>query len=501
MSRPQDATTRRPSDALSSTCLDAIAVPPRPIFNPLFRPTRLLVSFEISFQKILPRLASFSQQHRRAIALSTLGLLGGFAVTAVAIAPLAPDASALPRRVVTESVEPLGIAAQMEALSNHGLVLSRSDTTRSRDTVDSLLARLGVSDRQAAQHLRRDPIARVLLSGRAGKLVQAELREDGSLIRLVARFPSANADDTRTHFQRLELKQAAGIWEAEVRVVPYTTLPVMARGTVKSTLFAATDEANLPDGVSAQLAEIFATDIDFHRELRKGDTFNVVYESLAADGEAVPWGESAGRVLAAEFVAAGRAHHAVWFTPSDGRGGYFGLDGESRRRSFLASPVEFSRITSGFANRFHPIQQSWRKHLGVDYSAPTGTPVRAVGDGVVDFAGWQNGYGNVVEIRHAQNRETLYAHMSRIDVRKGQRIKQGQNLGAVGSTGWATGPHLHFEFRVNGEHRDPLLVARSAETLALDAVSRQRFAETVRTVRTKLELAATVATGPVARTE
>ena len=456
---------------------------------------------ESSLQDTLARLVQFGRKHRRSLTLSVLGMLGGFTITAVAIAPLAPDASSLPRRVVTESVEPLDIAAQLEALGNQGLLLRRSDSTRGSDTVDSFLARLGVSDRGAAQHLRHDPIGRMLLSGRAGKLVQIELREDGSLVSLVARYPSSLADEVRTHFKRLELAQAAGKWEAQVRAVPYTTLPVMASGTIKSTLFAATDEANLPDGVAAQLADIFATDIDFHRELRKGDTFNVVYESLTADGEAVPWGDSSGRVLAAEFVAAGRAHHAVWFTPADGRGGYFGLDGESRRRSFLASPVEFSRVTSGFANRFHPIMKSWRKHLGVDYSAPTGTPVRAVGDGVVDFAGWQNGYGNVVEIRHAQNRETLYAHMSRIDVRKGQRIQQGQNLGAVGSTGWATGPHLHFEFRVNGHHRDPLLVAKSAETVALDAVSRLRFAETVRTVRAKLELAATVPTGAVVRAE
>ena len=475
---------------------EAIRIP-----QPLFRPALLPVIFETSLQDTFVRLAQFGRQHRRSLTLSVLGILGGFTITAVAIAPLAPDASSLPRRVVTESVEPLDIAAQLEALGNQGLVLRRSDSTRGSDTVDGFLARLGVSDRDAAQHLRHDPIGRMLLSGRAGKLVQVELREDGSLVSLVARYPSSLADEARTRFKRLELTQTAGKWEAQVRSVPYTTLPVMASGTIKSTLFAATDEANLPDGVAAQLADIFATDIDFHRELRKGDTFNVVYESLTVDGEAVPWGDSAGRVLAAEFVAAGRAHHAVWFTPTDGRGGYFGLDGESRRRSFLASPVEFSRVTSGFANRFHPIMQSWRKHLGVDYGAPAGTPVRAVGDGIVDFAGWQNGYGNVVEVRHARNRETLYAHLSRIDVRKGQRIQQGQNLGAVGSTGWATGPHLHFEFRVDGQHRDPLLAVKSGDTMALDAVSRQRFAETVRTVRAKLELAATVPTGAVVRAE
>jgi murein DD-endopeptidase MepM/ murein hydrolase activator NlpD len=157
-------------------------------------------------------------------------------------------------------------------------------------------------------------------------------------------------------------------------------------------------------------------------------------------------------VLAAEFVNAGRTHQAVWFVDGQGRGAYFGPDGLSRRRAFLASPLEFSRVTSGFAMRFHPLLKSWRAHLGVDYGAPTGTAVRSVGDGVVHFAGRQNGYGNVVEVQHGNERSTLYAHLSRIDVRKGQRVEQGESLGAVGATGWATGPHLHFEFRVAGHH-------------------------------------------------
>ena len=176
----------------------------------------------------------------------------------------------------------------------------------------------------------------------------------------------------------------------------------------------------------------------------------------------------------------------------EGRGGYFDTDGTSKRRAFLASPMEFSRVTSGFAMRFHPLLQNWRKHLGVDYGAPTGTAVRSVGDGVVDFAGWQNGYGNVVQVKHAGDRSTLYAHLSRMDVRKGQRIQQGQRLGAVGTTGWSTGPHLHFEFQVAGQHRDPLLVAKASETVPLDAASRPRFAELVRTVKAKLDVAETL---------
>jgi murein DD-endopeptidase MepM/ murein hydrolase activator NlpD len=248
----------------------------------------------------------------------------------------------------------------------------------------------------------------------------------------------------------------------------------------------------VPDAIAVQMAEIFAADIDMHRELRRGDTFSVVYESLTADGETIAWGPSAGRVLAAEFVNAGKTHQAVWYRGADGRGGYFDLAGQSKRRAFLASPMEFSRVSSGFAMRFHPILQTWRKHNGVDYAAPTGTPVRSVGDGVIEFAGVQNGYGNVVQIRHSNDRSTLYAHLSRIDVRSGQRIEQGARIGAVGSTGWSTGPHLHFEFRVNGAHQDPLRIAKASETMTLPAASRTEFAALARALQSQLDVADTL---------
>jgi murein DD-endopeptidase MepM/ murein hydrolase activator NlpD len=134
--------------------------------------------------------------------------------------------------------------------------------------------------------------------------------------------------------------------------------------------------------------------------------------------------------------------------------------------------MEFSRITSGFAMRMHPLLKSWRAHLGVDYGAPTGTPVRTVGEGTVDFAGWQNGYGNVVQVQHGNERSTLYAHLSRIDVKVGQRVEQGQHIGAVGSTGWSTGPHLHFEFRIKGQHKDPVEVAKASDPVMLDSGAR-----------------------------
>jgi murein DD-endopeptidase MepM/ murein hydrolase activator NlpD len=171
------------------------------------------------------------------------------------------------------------------------------------------------------------------------------------------------------------------------------------------------------------------------------------------------------------------------------KGAYYTMDGQSLRRAFLASPLAFSRITSGFKMRLHPILQTMRAHLGIDYGAPTGTPVRTVGNGIVEFAGVQNGFGNVIFIRHNNQNVTVYGHLSRIDVRKGQSVEQGQKIGAVGATGWATGPHLHFEFRVNGQHKDPSTLARQGESTPVTAAAKPQFDELARLNRIALAAA------------
>ena len=453
---------------------------------------------------LVSRLQEAGLRHRRGIVTAGITLMTGFAITAVAVAPLVPDAAQLPQSLVSQAVVPEGVSSQLEALALHDLSLVRNDVTRATDNAQKLLARLGINDAVALAFMRSDASTRLLLSGRAGKMVQAQFGNDGALALLVARFPAASSEQNKTHFSRLTLSKASGQWASSLQTLPLSSQVRLSSGTIRSTLFAATDEARLPESVAAQLAEIFSADVDFHRELRKGDTFSVVYESLTADGEPVTWNEGAGRVLAAEFINGKKAHHAVWFDAADGRGapgGYFGLDGSSRKRSFLASPVEFSRVTSGFAMRFHPILQSWRQHLGVDYGAPIGTPVRSVGDGVVEFAGRQNGYGNVVQIKHSKERSTLYAHLSSMDVKAGQRIDQGQRLGAVGTTGWSTGPHLHFEFRINGQHQDPLSLAKGVDSVPLDAAARSRFAEVLRGVQNKLDIAQTMASAQRGRVE
>ena len=310
---------------------------------------------------------------------------------------------------------------------------------------------------------------------------------------LVVRYAATDSEQLATHFTRLRITRIAGKLLATLETAPLASQVRMGSGTIRTSLFAATDDARIPDNVATQLAEVFATDLDFHRQLRKGDTFSVIYEALTADGEPITWGSAAGRVLAADFVNDGRAYSAVWFKSAQGKGAYYSFDGQNKKRAFLASPMEFSRVTSGFAMRLHPILNSWKQHKGVDYGAPSGTPVRAVGDGVVEFAGRQNGYGNVLEIRHSNQRSTLYAHLSRIDVRQGQHIEQGQRIGAVGATGWATGPHLHFEVKVNGTQQDPMLLARASETVPLSATALVEFAQLARSVKGQLEVADSVA--------
>ncbi len=441
----------------------------------------------------LAHTGSFVRAHPRGLTAAVTLALAGFGATAFGIAPMIADAPDMPIRVVTQTVTPVGIQSQLDALADHELQLYRTDLTRASDTTDTLLKRLGVTDAAAASFLRTDPTSRKLLEGRSGKIVRVQSDETGALTELVARIAPAHPDQAATHFTRLRVARIAGKLTASLETAPLASQVRMGSGTVLTSLFAATDEARIPDAIATQLAEVFATDLDFHRELRRGDTFSVVYEALTADGEPITWGPQAGKVLAADFVNNGRAYSAVWFKDAQGRGAYYGFDGQSKKRAFLASPMEFSRVTSGFAMRLHPILNNWKQHKGVDYGAPAGTPIRTVGDGVIDFAGWQNGYGNVVEVRHSSQRSTVYAHMSRIDVRRGQHVEQGARIGAVGSTGWATGPHLHFEVKVAGVQQDPMLMAKASETLVLSAASKAEFARVARSVKSQLDAADSLA--------
>jgi murein DD-endopeptidase MepM/ murein hydrolase activator NlpD len=379
--------------------------------------------------------------------------------------------------------------AQAQALDLITMRLTRTDSTRSSDTPESLLRRLGMVDPDAAAFLRKHPLAKQALK-QSGRSVVAEADSQERLSQLHVRWLNNESD---TFFQRLAIKRTSQGLQAVLETSPMNTSIRMTGGTVASSLYDAADEARLPDAIVGQLTQIFSNQIDFHRTLRKGARFAVVYEVLEADGEPI----RTGRVLTAEFNNGNKTYEAVWHQEPGQKGNYYSLDGKTLSRTYLASPVAFSRKTSGFAMRLHPIFQTMKAHLGVDYAAPTGTPAQTVGDGVVEFAGVQGGFGNVVIVRHGNNHSTVYAHLSRIQVRKGQSVQKGQTIGAVGSTGWSTGPHLHFEFRVNGTHVDPQKVIQQAQSVPLSPSAMTRFKTVAAQARSQLQAAAQMREGNV----
>lgn len=435
---------------------------------------------------LLDRLSRTIQQHPKRITAAVAAILLTGGGGAFAVASFAPDPAELPVRMVTYPVESLAENLVLGELEAPGFSLFRSEQVRSSDTPESLLQRLGVADPAAAAFMRSDTPVRQNVLGRTGRIVSAETTDDHRLTRLTVRWVPDDSGD----FRRLVVERAGDKFSSRIETAKLTTSSRLAGGIIHSSLFAATDASNIPDAVAVQMAELFSGNIDFRRALRKGDRFSVVYETREADGEPL----SSGRVLSAEFLNNGKKHEAIWFQePGAAKGAYYTLDGESMRRAYLTSPVEFSRVTSGFKMRMHPILKTWRAHLGTDFAAPTGTPVRTVGDGVVEFAGVQNGFGNVVFVKHRNQHVTVYAHLSRIDVRQGQSVEQGETLGAVGATGWATGPHLHFEFRVNGVHQDPqTIVAQSEAAAPVSAAARPAFDRLASSMRIQLSAAALI---------
>ncbi|MFT4267985.1 MAG: peptidoglycan DD-metalloendopeptidase family protein [Xenophilus sp.] len=437
-----------------------------------------ILAAEEAFASRVARVArACPRQISTAIAALLLCTGGG----AFAVASLGPDAADLPVRQIFEAVTPLPLARQGMELDGYHFTLFRSEQTRAGDTAEALLGRLGVSDAAAAAFVRGNAQARAALFNRVGRTIAAEVGQDDRLRKLSARWiPDADGS-----FRRFVIERTPGGFVARTEADALEPGTRLASGVVKSSLFAATDDARLPDSVAGQLADIFSDQVDF-RQLRKGDRFAVVYETFQADGQTL----RTGRVLAAELESSGKTWQALWFQPPGSKGGYYRPSGDSLRKAYLSSPVEFSRVSSGFAMRMHPILNTWRQHHGIDFAAPMGTPVRAVSDGRVDFAGQQSGYGNIVVIGHHDGQQTAYAHLSRIDVREGQAVEQGQTIGAVGATGWATGPHLHFEFRVNGQYRDPSTIAQQNDgSTALTAATRPAFDRLAKATRTELDAA------------
>ena len=375
------------------------------------------------------------------VALSTLPLLG--VVTAFGLVPQS-DLALVANKTAIEEIALPWVASDTTVAS-----FWRNERMHRGDTVDELLHRLNIEDADASDYLRKSAEAVSFRKLPVGTEVQAESTASGSLLTL--RYLDTNGKQIQIENKNGNFYTTALVAQLEQRLYVRT-------GEIKTNLYAAADEAGLPEAAANQLNELFSGDIDFHHDLRKGDQFTVIYEMTYSNGALL----HTGRIKAAEFINQGHAYRAVYFQSEAQRGDYYTPEGKSVHKAFLRSPIAFSRISSGFStSRFHPILNKWRSHKGVDFAAPTGTKVKATADGVISIVDRQNSYGNVVMINHQGRYTTVYGHLSRFakGLRSGQRVAQGDVIGYVGSTGLATGPHLHYEFRVSGRQQNPMRVS------------------------------------------
>ena len=404
------------------------------------------------------------------VTLSTLPLLA--VVSAFGIIPQSEIGFTFNQNTVAEISLPLD--KQNSASPD---VFWRTERVQRGDTIAELLRRLNVDDAAANSYLRNNSSTESLLKLSSGKEIQAETRSDGSLNSL--RYISNGGNKVIIERQGENFRTLTLSAQIEKRIF-------MRTGEISSTLFAATDAAGISDSAANQMADMFSGDIDFHRDLRKGDRFSVIYEMNYSDGMPV----STGNILAAEFINQGHQYRSLYFEMGKNKGSYFSPDGKNMRKAFLRSPLEFSRVSSGFKiSRFHPVLNKWRAHKGVDYAAAMGTKVKVTADGVITFVGNQSGYGNVVMVEHQGRYSTVYGHLSRFanGLRRGQRVTQGEIIAYVGKTGLATGPHLHYEFKIKGQQYDPLRVALP-DAKPINAVQKAQFQAATASMNDRLNM-------------
>jgi len=380
-----------------------------------------------------------------AVGVTGLSLMG--VVAATAVAPDTAPADILFERVVQTLPTPVASIASAEA----ELPFVYNERIQAGDTLQAIFNRLRIDDAEALAYVSgTDAGKRAIRQLRAGRSVTAVVSPEGRVMSFT--LPIGNTTE-----QVVVERGDAGLALREAPSASQTTMVEMRSGTVTHSLFGATDAAGLPDNVATQLATIFGTWIDFHADLRKGDRFNVVYEAIYEEGNPV----RAGRILAAEFINNGERHAVVLYRGPSGKEQYYSDDGRSLQQGFLRSPLEFSRVSSNFGRRLHPIHGSWRSHNGTDFSAPVGTPIMATSDATIEFIGTQRGFGNLIVLKHRNDITTHYAHLNGFakGLAKGQSVSQGDMIGYVGCTGWCTGPHLHYEVRIKDVPADPMTVA------------------------------------------
>ena len=368
-------------------------------------------------------------------------LLGGHTTT-----PSPPENAPEKKSQITTLNSPAEVVAIRQPIQPPPIEW-RSERIRPGDSFAIAMQRLGHS---------ATTVANIMLTGPAAQ--QLSRIKPGHLLELYE--PQSGLEQIRYQIDpvtRLEINLSSNPPLAAVIDLPAETRFKHASATIDSSLYLAGQQADLSDSLIMELANIFGWDVDFTLDLRKGDRFTVVYSELYLDAEKI----SDGQIYAAELVTRGRQIRAARYQDSSGDISYYAPDGKSMRKAFSRNPLPITRVTSRFnPNRLHPIFKTRRPHRGVDYGAASGTPVRTTGDGKIIFRGKKNGYGNTVIIQHGQRYTTLYAHLKGFarKIRQGSSVKQGQTIAFVGQSGWATGPHLHYEFRVNGVHKNPLTV-------------------------------------------
>ena len=359
-----------------------------------------------------------------------------------------------PNKTVSLSSPILAMATSpaIEALRKNATAPDGSSETtikiKSGDTLSRILNDRGVKVDQMPKLLVDDIVKKHLSNLRIGQELEIVQLADGSFHSLSTRVGKD---------RRITIRKSTGGFATASIDLPVEKERVVTSGTIEQSLFIAAEQAKLKQSTIMELADIFQWELDFARDIRKGDQFSLVYDRLYREGKYIGDGE----ILAAEFVRGGRSYRAVRFTSPEGETGYFTPDGKSKRRTFLRHPVDVVRITSKFdPNRVHPVLHKIRAHKGVDYGSPYGSPIRATADGKVSYSGKRSSYGNTVILKHGNSVSTLYAHMSKISSKSkvGKRVKQGDVIGYVGNTGRVTGTHLHYEFRRGGKHVDPLKV-------------------------------------------
>ena len=350
-------------------------------------------------------------------------------------------------------------------------------TVQPGDTLSKIFGHKGLKPALLHRILNSDKRARQLSHIKPGQELRIQLDEDGELLQLIYQKDPATSLRITTRGETFEIRMLSK--NVEMRTAHAT-------GTITDTLFSDGQKAGLSDTKIMELAGLFGWDIDFALELRSGDTFSVVFEEEYLEGQKF----REGAILAAEFVNQGKTYRAVRYENEGGEVGYYSPDGQSLRKAFLRTPIKFARVSSGFnPGRLHPILKKRRAHKGVDYAAPTGTPIRASGNGKITFRGTKRGYGKTIVLEHGNGISTLYGHMSAFNANQtvGGRVRQGEIIGFVGMTGLATGPHLHYEFRVNGVHRNPLTV-KLPKTLPIDPKMLSGFLATTRPLVAELDI-------------